>query len=247
VPYLEDLSDAFQERGCPICRLLAQSAERYLDAVLWEQVNDPTLRAELNQARGYCQEHGWLLVRPGAALGTAILMKSVLHTLLEVLASNPVEGGSVSIWEGLKRTLNEDHASEGTARLVGALAPQKACPVCRHVQTMERHYLTTLVAHLDGPEGLADAYRASDGLCVAHLRTALARASRPAAEELVAMQALLWRELHAELEEFIRKNDLRFRQEGIGAERDSWSRALALISGPRPKVGSERHGLTSSF
>ncbi|MGD9376029.1 MAG: DUF6062 family protein [Anaerolineae bacterium] len=246
VPYLGELLDALEARGCPICRLVAQSAERHLDAVLWEQVNDPALRSQLNEARGYCQQHAWLLVRPGAALGTAILARSVLHSLLEVLSSTPVERGSAPVWEGLRRTFDEKAASKGTAKLVEALGPQEPCPVCRHVDTMERHYITTMLAHLDGPQGLADAYRNSDGLCVAHLRKALARASRSQAEQLVAVQVILWGELLFELEEFVRKNDPRFRHEGMGEERDSWSRALALVSGPRPRASSERQGLTSS-
>jgi hypothetical protein len=75
VPYYHEIREAFGQPGCPFCRLLARSADRYLDAVLWEQVNDTTVRSELNQARGYCPQHGWMLVRAGAALGVAILTR----------------------------------------------------------------------------------------------------------------------------------------------------------------------------
>jgi hypothetical protein len=50
-----DLRQAFGEPGCALCRLLAQAADGYIDSLLWELVNDPALRLELNQTRGYCR------------------------------------------------------------------------------------------------------------------------------------------------------------------------------------------------
>lgn len=34
------LVDASAQPGCPVCRCLAQDGRRYLEALLWEQVND---------------------------------------------------------------------------------------------------------------------------------------------------------------------------------------------------------------
>ena len=98
-PYYHEIREAFGQPGCPLCRLLARSADRYLDAVLWEQVNDIGVRSELNQARGYCPQHGWLLVRAGAALGVAILTRGVVKTLLDVLASNPIQDEADSVFQ----------------------------------------------------------------------------------------------------------------------------------------------------
>jgi hypothetical protein len=39
--------------------------------------------------------------------------------------------------------------------------------------------------------------------------------------------------LRAELGEFIRKNDYRFINEGFGAERDAWRRAVATGAGKK--------------
>ena len=75
VPCFSDLRDAYAQPGCAFCRLLARTANRYLNIVLWEMVLDPELRSELNEARGYGSEQGWLLVRTGSALGVAILMQ----------------------------------------------------------------------------------------------------------------------------------------------------------------------------
>ncbi len=42
-----------------------------------------------------------------------------------------------------------------------------------------------------------------------------------------------WQALRDELAEFIRKQDYRFRDEGLGAEGDAWIRAIAQVSGAR--------------
>ena len=83
-PFLNELREAFHGPGCAFCRSLDKHADKFVDSILWEMVNDPGTRIELNQARGYCNQHAWLLVRGGAALGTAILMNDVVKTLLKV-------------------------------------------------------------------------------------------------------------------------------------------------------------------
>ncbi|HSR31078.1 MAG TPA: DUF6062 family protein [Anaerolineae bacterium] len=248
VPHYHEIRDALAQPGCPFCRLQAVSADRFIDAVLWEQVNDPGTRAELNQARGYCQQHAWLLVRPGAALGVAILTRDVIKTLLDALDSTPVEKASRSVFHSLRRGIDDGRVSRATAELTANLHPQTACPLCLHVQDLELAYSHTLLAHLDGPGSLAEAYHASDGLCLPHFRQTLARVPSSAeADLLVAAQRSVWQRLENELVEFIRKNDHRFRDETFGPERDAWRRALESISGPPPRSESGRHGLTQSI
>ena len=261
VPYYADMREAFGRSGCPLCRMLALDAERQLDAVLWEMVSDTRLRRELNQARGYCQQHGWMLVRPGAALGVAILMKGVTGTLLDVLAAHPVNDSSAPVRPGLLRRLgrlpglqnlldgpDQARGSGTTAELVAALSPQSPCPVCLRLQGREEEYVSTLLAHLVGAGALEEVYRASDGLCLSHFRKAVARApSETHVRALVAGQRSVWERLHGELEEFIRKSDHRSRDEPFGAEKDAWIRALEGVSGPRPASTSRRQGLTQSM
>jgi hypothetical protein len=243
--HYHEMAEALGQPGCPVCRLVAQSAERYLDSVLWELVNDTDVRSELNQARGYCQQHAWLLVRAGAALGVAILMQDIVKTLLETIDTNPVQEISDSVLKGLLQSLEKKPSCKATAKLTAALAPQLPCPVCSHVQVREKEFVRTVLAHLDGPWQMEAAFRASDGLCLAHFREALARASSEnEAKAVLAVQREIWERLHAELGEFIRKTDHRFRNEPYGAERDAWRRALEAISGPPPRSRSMHQGMT---
>ena len=248
VPYYRDIRSALDQPGCSFCRLLTTRADRYLDAVLWELVNDHGVRSELNEARGYCQQHGWLLVRKGSALGIAILMRDVVKTLLDVAAANPSVSNPESVLQSFRRSLDTGRPSPGTAPLVAELSPQKPCPACVHLESTEKECTGTLLKHFVGPGALSESYRASDGLCLPHFRRVLARApSGKTAAALVSAQQEVWERLHVELGEFIRKNDVRFRGEPFGQESDSWRRALEAISSAPPRSESDRQGLTHTM
>lgn len=248
VPHYHDIRQALDQPGCPLCRLLTDRADRFLDTVLWELVNDTEVRAELNQARGYCQPHAWLLVRKGSALGIAILMRDVVNTLLQVAGATVVGGKSESVLESFRRSLDRNRISTVSALLVEDFSPQRPCPACEQVAATEKDCIDTLLKHLDGPGALLDPYRASDGLCLPHFRRVLASASSGGmAKSLVSAQQEIWQRLHDDLGEFIRKNDVRFRDESFGAERDSWRRALESVSGAPPRSESARQGLTQSM
>ena len=84
-PYYDELHEAMALAGCPVCRLLDQTANVQIDSVLWEMVNIPAFQEEFQQSRGYCSHHGWMMVRGGAALGITILMNAVFDVLLETI------------------------------------------------------------------------------------------------------------------------------------------------------------------
>lgn len=232
-----DMRWALTQTGCPLCRLLARNADNYIDGVLWELVNDPEIRHNLNQARGYCREHAWLLVRYGASLGVAILMLDVLETVLKVLDEGefaPPPGFSLQqMWRGRNQQPQND---SGPADLVAGLAPQSPCPVCAQMEHDKAYYLDALLAFLgDGPDSLASAYRASAGLCLPHFRLALQRVpDEETFQNLTAAQNAVWERLKVDLQEFIRKNDYRYIRESFGEEGDAWRRAIEAISGAPP-------------
>jgi hypothetical protein len=224
-----DLRDAMAAQDCPVCRLAAGAADRYMDNLLYENVNDAGLRKQTRRARGFCHAHAWGLVRHGASLGVAIITRDVLQTLLQVLDGARFEPPPLI---SLQRALGQ--GDEAAAHVVARLAPQEECPVCRHVGEMEGIYLGALVEHLLGEEGLLPAFEASDGLCLPHFRRALIRVHTQAVfDGLVGAQRAIWERLASQLNEVIRKSDYRVEEGLEGAERDAWLRALAAISGAK--------------
>src|SRR3990172_3987624 len=81
-----DVFEACSETGCPLCRLNRRASERYVDAVLYEMVNDPKVRGDFGAARGYCNRHAWLMPEGyGRSLGIALMQRTALLAALQVL------------------------------------------------------------------------------------------------------------------------------------------------------------------
>ena len=76
------------------------------------------------------------------------------------------------------------------------------------------------------------AYAAGPGLCLPHFRRALAGARHDAQiTALVQTQLRVWRALHADLTEYIRLQDYRFRDEPRGPEQRAPGQAIETIAG----------------
>mgnify|MGYP005866765315 CR=1 FL=1 len=227
-----DLRDAFAQPGCPFCTLEAEYTNLFIDGLLYEQVNDPGLRAKIRQARGFCQKHAQGLVRSGASLGVAIMMRDVLREVLRAMDKSAFQAPPGLSLVRLRELVNPRPPLVATAEAVNALSPHTECPVCAHIGRLEEGWYGALLENLLGDDGLIHAYQASDGLCLPHFRGALARARQEAAfTALVDAQRAIWRKLEQELNEAIRKSDYRFKDEAWGEEGDAWLRALAAVSG----------------
>jgi DNA-binding transcriptional MerR regulator len=93
--------------------------------------------------------------------------------------------------------------------------------------------LSVFVEGLKNQE-LMEALRASDGLCLHHLKQALEQVKDGSScEQLIALQREKMISLRQELDEFIRKNDYQNFQEGFGKEGDAWLRAVAMVVGKK--------------
>lgn len=214
-----DLIEACAQSGCPLCRLEAQTVERYLKMIFYENVNDIQERGRLRASLGFCHEHACLELESGLAdpLGVSIIYQDVITNILRRL-SDPAQPGRRS---GLLKRLPS---------MLHALTPHKPCPVCQQKEIEAHLALTTLVKHLD--EKLLQALADGDGLCLPHLCLALENLRDAEAQTaLLALSRQKLEQLNHQLAEFIRKNDYRFHDEGFGSEADSWKRAIHKIHG----------------
>ncbi len=229
-----ELRDALDGQGCPICRLALRTVERFIDYLIYENVNDPEVRADIRDARGFCNLHAWQLRDNRGALGVAIIHRDVLETVMKQVKAGQYQANTwLRSLNRVRTTLGATPPSEATTELVTELAPRKPCLVCRIRDNMEAVYIRNLLAALDNPE-IGDALRDGAGLCLPHFRQALQQVPDEATfTTLVEIQLNAWERLQHELSEFIRKHDYRFQDEGMGTEGDSWIRALAQISGTR--------------
>ena len=237
-----DIIEASGQPGCPLCRIVENVGYKFLSASIHGgNVTDPDMRAKYLESIGFCYRHAWLLPQTGggARLSIAILYRDFIDFVEQTLSQahyTPSPGISLS---RVQETLNRRRPATATQTLVKSLQPQKPCPACRQETELETLAITTLADFLAIDERLLNAFKASDGLCLPHLRRTLELARREDAFDLlitITRDKLV--KLTAELDEFIRKHDYRFSHEKVGTEGDSWQRALARIvgeAGQKPK------------
>lgn len=216
-----------------MCRLRFNCADRYLENLLWEYVNDPGVRGSIRRARGFCHEHAWILAGKGSALGVAIIADDVFQGLLRMLESASRE--AIPSWtiRRLWRSLIPRRAASIASALAARLSPQSACPACAQAGIAEQAGIGTLLESLAGEGTLMADYERSEGLCLPHFRQALSEVrDGQALAVLVRLQRAIWDRLARQLRESIRKSDYRFQGEPWGGEAGAWRRALAALSGP---------------
>ena len=238
-PYFE-LVDAQSKAGCPICRLVYKATDRYLDALLYEAVLDPDVRAKLKRSRGFCAEHTEMLTsKPGRALGVALIYRDIIRAVSEIADRGRCRG-KPSLMGGLSRKLlGKGRGGEPTA---SSLVGKQQCPACVIGQEAERNQVELLLAHLQD-ERLYDAYAKGEGLCLPHFVRALeAVEDEETLRLLVEPQLARYRLMLCDLDEFIRKRDHRFRHETYGEEGDVWLRVLNAVIGGAGMGLSSRSG-----
>jgi hypothetical protein len=230
-----ELREACDAGGCPICSLATDVVKRYLEAVLYEGVNDPETRDGVVAARGYCNVHSWLLREIGAGLGAALLYRDVLrHVAVDLDRIQPGEAFAL---------LPEVEArARASRRVVGLMRrrsgaglvhsdPHSTCPACRERDHFESLAIAALASYLSDDE-LRAAFERSGGLCLVHLdRSRHAVRDRRQLADLLSLQRDLYLRLVGELDEYIRKQDYRFSAEPLGSERDAWIRSIEKVAG----------------
>jgi hypothetical protein len=233
-----ELRSAFREPGCPVCRVRQQAMYRYLFRLLWENVNNMTTRIELGDSIGFCSEHTWQLHRVADDIGEETGISIVYEDLARDVARR------LSTWGAHlphRRSGLRWLADVGT-RIRAALgirdrppiAAGRDCPACVRGDQSEERNIAWLVQGCAESE-FRSRYVASDGLCLSHLRQALALAERSDPDVARFLAHIAEQRLEAladNLYERIRKHAWAYRHEPVTeAERTSVRRASAFFGG----------------
>lgn len=194
------LREAVEGGGCPVCRLLEKFEEDEIGTILYEHVNDPTVREEFKKSLGLCPYHAW--------------------RLFETASSNPLYGGLgvAIIYEHMLRTYLEETKNWKPVR-------EGKCHLCALVEEKEE---LTIKALAERMEELLPVYRESEAvLCKRHyelLMAELEKVEPSMAEELGRVQREKLERLRNLLERFIENSDYRSergpsREEGLAIRR----------------------------
>ncbi len=254
---------AFDQPGCPLCRLRRDVEHSYVLSLLGERFSDDASRRRLRSSLGLCHTHAWTLQalerqvnRTGMATGMLYeeLTEWVLQVLRAYLAQVPAAGASVApggallpirLWRRLKCWVTQRENTRRRALpfmqvLLSQLKPQSGCPACEAGVSGERDAIENLVCGLSDAAFRA-AYGASDGLCLVHLRSALTAVHSEAdACFLVESTLCKLKILTHDLNEFLRKHSWQYHHEPkLAWEQASWIRAIAFMVGEAPSDVAE--------
>jgi len=226
-----DILENLAQGRCPACELARQKPLHYIDHALYGLATDPHAQNLFAETGGYCRRHAEMLLKIpwGSALGVAILYNRLIEDGAEELkaaggdrSGRKKHGGlSLNIFsqKGRKQSLSREDNPE--------------CLACKVEHETEQGVLRTLVETLrEGDGRMLEAVEGSEGFCLYHLDLAFGLAAGEKVEGILRRHGLRRAErLLAELKEFIRKSDYRFTKEQMGAEGDSWMRAVAWVTG----------------
>jgi Family of unknown function (DUF6062) len=194
-PFFE-LQAALGEAGCPICALTVRTLERFFAGLVYEKVNDRSLRESIRRAYGLCAIHGTMLRASRSALGVAIIQRDVLRAAAAAISTGAPPARSTRGW---RATLLGDRSP------AGLLTPDGPCVACQLADETAAHWAGVLGQHY---AELRSPFQSSGGLCVSDLRAALAVASAEVAAAIRADQLAIWARLEAELDAWSRATTL---------------------------------------
>ena len=229
-----DLLEACAQTGCPVCRVGAHSAKRYLKSIFYEYVNDIDTRARLNKRLGFCEEHIQLLLNARIAdtLGASIIYENIVKVLLREFP-NPSSS----------MPTNPKEAARLISGFLSTAENNGTCVACEQRDAIIKHTLQEMSRAL-GDDKLQSALQGSDGLCFPHLSQLLERLEKP--DDVIFLLNLTRNKLETrqlEMAEVIRKSDYQARSEGITHEEAlAWKKSMCMVSGVSISPTGDKHG-----
>lgn len=226
IPWVR-LEDALHARGCPLCEIVQRSCRKHLSSLLYEYVNDVSVRKKLHASFGFCNHHAWLakeveheLNSDGQHLGT--LHESVLAAELRLLH----EASETKRIAARKREIPPI-----LRYLIKAVEPKGECLICVSSRHTEEFYASQFVL-MFSDEDFRSLFEAETILlCRSHFLSVMREAHDPAAVDyFLHQQTKKLERLLDQLKLFLEKHDVQRRHEQRGKECTSWIQVLEYFS-----------------
>jgi hypothetical protein len=192
--------------GCPICLSVHNAMDSYLNSYLEEGVTDEQNWGALKAAEGWCGRHARQLEGKADGLAVALFYGHLI--------------------EEAEAALHDTGSKLAKVRALLGADKKAPCPGClreHEAETGQAHLVAHAAAEPEAQAKMAPGL----ALCVPHARLTLRYADGAAASFLRQDQGGKLKALRAELALFVSKTSQNGRGvEPLGAEKDSWQRAL---------------------
>ena len=87
-----DFMDMFENDECPICQMRQKWAHEFIDAFLYEGVNDKNFRKIIRDNGGFCRKHAYDMMSQGDPLAHAILYSDLIGDYLKDIDKKKKKG-----------------------------------------------------------------------------------------------------------------------------------------------------------
>jgi hypothetical protein len=228
--------EALEKPGCPICRLVLEDSRGYLDSLMYERILDVPTRLELMDSCGFCSWHTWQIPALPAICSPTVgfsICASDLLKKFDLLTRASIENKHKKrFWNRPLKKLSQKLFSRMKA---------KACPACVYVAQGESYYLRELTEFIQEDQFLS-AYQRSEGICLRHFFSLeQSFANHPNFPALLNLQLNTVQSLRKTIDEFIRKQDHRFRDQITSSEAKVWRVVTEFLAG-QPGVFNNEMG-----
>lgn len=207
-----DIKD-LQTRGCPVCEHLQEQVLHFFSQWQYRMACDENTQRIFADERGFCSFHNWQLASISSRRGLAAGLPSFLAQLADdllLMAENPIKVNTQEI-----------------------VKMPDQCSVCNRLKKWTEENIGLLANMLDS-EGGRMAYKASQGVCLRHLKPLLQSVKSEAIRcFLLSESSRRFRELREDLLTYARKHENLQRQDLTANEKDAVWRAMIHVAGEK--------------
>jgi len=221
------LEEGLHANGCPLCEIVENACRRHIHSLLYEYVNDVSVRKKLHASFGFCNHHSWLatdieleMKSDGQHLGTLheSLIKAELRHLKEVSTDKRI-------------TRKKKEMDPAVQTLLKRIVPEEMCLLCSSSMHTEEFYASQFVLMSSDKDFRSLFEIDAILLCRPHFLSIM----RETRDKLVVdyflnQQIMKLERLNDQLNLFLDKHDVRFQHEPRGIEQSSWLKVLEHFS-----------------
>lgn len=215
-----NLERALREPGCPICRRVRETEERWIWNVLYELSGDPEVHERFASSLGLCRAH-------------AALMAQVVDTRELLTPTGVARLYATAVSQALQTLAELSRRRKTVAR--------EECPLCLVAKEAEERQ-GWFLGRLLGEPTFWTLYKRSDGLCLPHFLLTWAQTPAQIRPALLADFRERLKPLLQRLQGFQRKERFDVDEPPTLEELSSWREALWRLAGmtyPEPLL--KRH------
>ncbi|MBN1303510.1 MAG: hypothetical protein JXA13_03670 [Anaerolineales bacterium] len=235
------LAEALKQPGCILCNHYNIAVIKYLDHFIYMSVNEPKRREEFVESLGFCPRHIHLMAKIetenyGEALGTTILYEHLSREIIKQIKDwKPTTRQSAALRNWLDTISN----CLGLKRKV-TRNTSETCRVCEIGEDAVYYAIPTFLnEYTRNPEEWQTGYKASDGLCLFHLRMIMDdfAVDYPEAARLLHEDALSRLEYRIPImKSYITKHSYDKTDPLTQEERQTWKQTLTFFTGFSPET-----------